>query len=29
MYAYASYGETQKRTLGAGDERGIRSIYGA
>lgn len=29
MYAYASNGETQKRTLGAGDERGLRSIYGA
>jgi hypothetical protein len=29
MYAYASQGETQKRTLGDGDLLGIRSIYGA
>lgn len=29
MYAYANYGETMKRTLGAGDERGIHAIYGA
>lgn len=29
MYAYASYGETSKRTLGDGDLLGIRAIYGA
>ncbi|MES2153651.1 MAG: matrixin family metalloprotease [bacterium] len=29
MYAYANYGETQKRTLGDGDILGIKSIYGA
>lgn len=29
MYAYASNGETQKRTLGDGDLLGIRAIYGA
>lgn len=29
MYAYGSLGETQKRTLGAGDILGIRAIYGA
>ena len=28
MYAYANYGETQKRTLGDGDILGIRAIYG-
>lgn len=29
MYAYANYGETQKRTLGDGDILGIEAIYGA
>lgn len=29
MYAYGSLGETQKRTLGAGDILGIRAIYGS
>jgi hypothetical protein len=29
MYAYANYGETQKRTLGDGDLLGLRAIYGA
>ena len=29
MYAYADYGETQKRTLGDGDILGIKAIYGA
>jgi hypothetical protein len=29
MYAYASYGETEKRTLGDGDILGIQAIYGA
>ncbi|HJQ94038.1 MAG TPA: matrixin family metalloprotease [Candidatus Thermoplasmatota archaeon] len=29
MYAYADYGETQKRTLGDGDILGIEAIYGA
>lgn len=29
MYAYASLGETQKRTLGDGDVLGIKAIYGA
>jgi hypothetical protein len=29
MYAYGAYGETQKRTLGAGDILGIEAIYGA
>jgi hypothetical protein len=29
MYAYANYGETQKRTLGDGDILGIKAIYGA
>ena len=29
MYAYASLGETQKRTLGDGDILGIEAIYGA
>ncbi|HJQ92666.1 MAG TPA: matrixin family metalloprotease [Candidatus Thermoplasmatota archaeon] len=29
MYAYASAGETQKRTLGDGDLLGIKAIYGA
>lgn len=29
MYAYASLGETQKRSLGDGDVLGIRAIYGA
>ena len=29
MYAYADFGETQKRTLGDGDLLGIRSLYGA
>jgi hypothetical protein len=29
MHAYASLGETQKRTLGDGDLLGIRAIYGA
>ncbi len=28
MYAYAGYGETQKRTLGDGDILGIKAIYG-
>lgn len=28
MYAYADYGETQKRTLGDGDISGIKAIYG-
>lgn len=28
MYAYASEGETQKRTLGSGDIYGIRAAYG-
>lgn len=28
MYAYGSYGETSKRTLGTGDVLGIRAIYG-
>lgn len=28
MYAYADYGETQKRTLGTGDILGIEAIYG-
>lgn len=28
MYAYGSTGETQKRTLGTGDVRGIRALYG-
>jgi hypothetical protein len=28
MYAYADYGETQKRTLGDGDILGIKAIYG-
>jgi TctA family transporter len=29
MYAYADFGETQKRTLGDGDILGIEAIYGA
>ncbi|HEX2065889.1 MAG TPA: matrixin family metalloprotease [Candidatus Thermoplasmatota archaeon] len=29
MYAYADYGETQKRTLGDGDILGIEALYGA
>jgi len=28
MYAYADYGETQKRSLGTGDINGIKAIYG-
>ncbi len=28
MYGYASYGETKKRTLNAGDIAGIKAIYG-
>lgn len=28
MYAYADYGETQKRTLGDGDILGTRALYG-
>lgn len=28
MYAYADYGETQKRTLGDGDILGMKAIYG-
>lgn len=29
MYAYANFGETQKRTLGDGDILGIEALYGA
>ncbi|MEK6968562.1 MAG: matrixin family metalloprotease [Nanoarchaeota archaeon] len=28
MYAYASFGETKKRTLNNGDKAGLKSIYG-
>jgi matrixin len=28
MYAYADYGETQKRSLGTGDSNGIKAKYG-
>jgi len=27
MYAYASYGETKKRTLNTGDKAGIKKLY--
>ncbi len=29
MYGYANYGETYKRTLGAGDILGLKAIYGS
>src|SRR3989338_3059019 len=28
MYAYASFGETKKRTLNTGDKTGLKSLYG-
>jgi len=28
MYGYADYGETHKRTLGLGDIKGLRAVYG-
>lgn len=29
MYGYANYGETYKQTLGKGDIRGLKAVYGA